>query len=170
MRRILLAVIAVMVAASFHAERATAQTMELSASALTPQASDGKPDVGSLGYGLAATYAYTGAHKNVHVIGTLQWHDHDRLQIAGEVEGVKVITDEVNRDIIVGVGVRLTTWGAFVQGTVGPIEKRKSSTEKETKFAVTVAVGYTPGSLGVQATHYRGDFGNHYGAGVFWRF
>ena len=164
-------ILAVSVAAvlMFHVEQSAAQTMDVTAMMTSPQEGVTGPDSRTFGYGLAATYAFTGAHENIHLIGSLQYHDHgityDRWN--GNVEDV-----DNDKDLFVGGGVRLTHWGLYAQGLLGFIQKRDPGIQKnnDTKVAGYAGWGYQPRAVGVAGGWYFSEFGIQYGLGLNVRF
>lgn len=149
--------IILMIAFTLFTGSAQAQNMDVSGFVITPQADDGKMiSERSFGYGLSATYAFD-TDTVAQPIGVLQYHNHD---------------PSVNADIGLSVGVRATALQClYLQGTAGMLEKRNPGNyDQERKPGFSIGAGFVPGALGVQASYFISDFGNHYGAGLVFRF
>ena len=148
---------------------AAAQTMDVSVHVSTPQGTEVGLEERSFGFTVAATYAYTQLHSNVHLLGSVQYHDHNRAQYTGgEIRTI----EGSDRDLVAALGVRLTKWRFYVQGLAGYLQKRDAvmSKEKDTTPAGYIGWGVQPTAIGISGGWHFSDFGEQYSVGLNYRF
>ena len=161
--------VAVVAVLMFHVEQSAAQTMDVTAMITSPQSGEIGLDGRTFGYGMAATYVFTGAHENVHIVGTFQYHNHSRAEYMES--GLELIKG-TDRDLFVAAGLRFSYKALYGQWMLGFTQKRDVLIDKDndTKPSGYAGWGFQPSRIGLAGGWYFSEFGIQYGLGLNVRF